>query len=167
MFLVVLFKFMLSNHLYYTNFLRVVSAKNQWFISSVNVNACITLGPAHNDFGYSESPAMISRFLYINITYIEQFLLYHFTSCKREPVYIRSAGIATHFWSDSLGLSKIYAIRWERPHSIEVDTQCKRALTLYTIVFVITPGFGRNRPPVHIRCAAGIQGTPGHGTIRR
>ena len=40
----------------------------------------------------------------------------------------------------------------------------------HTIVFgwsVFPPGLGRNRPPVHIRRAAGIQGTLGHGASRR
>ena len=60
----------------------------------------ITLGPAYNEFGYNEHPAITSRFLCTILidsnvkrvrlqrapTYNEQFLLHLFTRCKRNPV---------------------------------------------------------------------------------
>ena len=62
----------------------------------------ITLGPVYNEFSYNEQPA---SFVCIKIiecsvkgsvkrapTYNQQFLLYLFTRCKRDPVYIYDTG---------------------------------------------------------------------------
>ena len=52
--------------------------------------------PAYNEFGYSEHPAILGRFLCIKIIdcdvkksgYNEQFLSHLFTRCKRDSVYL-------------------------------------------------------------------------------
>ena len=102
---------------------RMEFVKTRWSCSCA-------LGPAYNEFGYNEHPAITSRFLSIKIidrnvknvwlqrtlTYNKQFLLHLFTRCKWDPSVIVTQTVhktlpGSLFTFLKIGLGQLFSVR--------------------------------------------------------